>query len=169
VSETSKVATLEETERDHAVKAILRQAKMLATEYYKLTGKPLGVTGEVAEYEAAEKLGLVLAPARTKCVDAYREAEGKNESFQIKGRAVLATDRYRCRLGKIVDGQFDAVLLVLLDKTTLETIEILRAERLDVIARLDAPGGIARNVRRSLAIAQFKSIAKKIWPMMTAS
>lgn len=36
----------------------------LAAEYYRLTGKPLGVTGEVAEYVAAETLGLVLADAR---------------------------------------------------------------------------------------------------------
>jgi hypothetical protein len=33
-----------------------------ATEYYRLTGKPLGVTGEVAEYVAAEILGLTLIP-----------------------------------------------------------------------------------------------------------
>lgn len=32
---------------------ILRDAKVLARRYYHLTGKPLGVTGEVAEYEAA--------------------------------------------------------------------------------------------------------------------
>lgn len=31
---------------------ILRQVKLLATEYHDLRGRPLGVTGEVAEYEA---------------------------------------------------------------------------------------------------------------------
>jgi hypothetical protein len=157
-----------EREADHAIKALLRQAKVLAIEYYKLTGKPLGVTGEVAEYEAADKLGLVLAPARTRCVDAYREAEGNNESFQIKGRAVSSTDRYRGRVGKIVDGEFDAVLLVPLDKATLEPLEILRAGRVEIMARLDAPGGAARNIRRSLAISQFKSVATKIWPLAAA-
>ena len=30
----------------------------LAAEFYRLTGKPLGVTGEVAEYVAAKTLGL---------------------------------------------------------------------------------------------------------------
>jgi len=43
----------------------LRQAKELAVAYLKLTGKPLGIAGEIAEYEAAEKLGLVMADART--------------------------------------------------------------------------------------------------------
>ena len=37
---------------------LLREAKQLARQYYTLTGKPLGVTGEVAEYEAAASLTL---------------------------------------------------------------------------------------------------------------
>ena len=39
------------------VREILAKVKPLAVEYYRLTGKPLGVTGEVAEYVAAEILG----------------------------------------------------------------------------------------------------------------
>lgn len=39
--------------------------KLLAVEYHQLTGRPLGVTGEFAEYVAAEHLGLKLAPPRT--------------------------------------------------------------------------------------------------------
>jgi hypothetical protein len=38
---------------------ILHDAKKLAQEYRALTGKPRGVTGEVAEYEAAR---LFLGP-----------------------------------------------------------------------------------------------------------
>lgn len=37
---------------------LLKEAKLLAREYYSLTGKPLGVTGEVAEYEAGRILGV---------------------------------------------------------------------------------------------------------------
>lgn len=44
------------------VREILAAVKPLAAEYYRLTGKPLGVTGEVAEYVAAEILGLELVP-----------------------------------------------------------------------------------------------------------
>ena len=44
------------------VREILAEVKRLAVEYYRLTGKPLGVTGEVAEYVAAETLNLNLAP-----------------------------------------------------------------------------------------------------------
>lgn len=43
---------------------ILREAKVLAQRYYHLTDKPLGGTGEVAEYEAARILNLELELAR---------------------------------------------------------------------------------------------------------
>jgi hypothetical protein len=48
------------------VRDILESIKPLAAEYYELTGKPLGVTGEIGEAEAARIRGLDLAPVRTK-------------------------------------------------------------------------------------------------------
>ncbi len=167
MSRESQIDELENSGREGALKALLREAKRLAVEYYKLTGKPLGVTGEVAEYEAAEKLGLTLADARTPLFDAFREIDGRREYFQIKGRAVSPAMRYRGRVPKIkYEGDFDAVLLVLLDRSTFEAIEIWRAERADVMDRLTAPGSRARNERGQMGINQFKSIAgpHPIWP-----
>lgn len=158
---------MRDNEGDQELRELLRQAKDLAVRYYKLTGKPLGVTGEIAEYEAAQRLGLRLAPARTAFFDAYRDSELGRETFQIKGRAVAADARYRGRVPKInCNGPFDAVLMVLLDKTSFEAIEIWRADRDAVIARLSAPGSKARNERNSMGIAQFKSIpgARRVWP-----
>jgi len=43
---------------------ILGEAKRLAQEYRRLTGRPLGITGEVSEFEAARILGVKLTPAR---------------------------------------------------------------------------------------------------------
>jgi hypothetical protein len=158
---------MDQKDLDQILKSLLKQAKELAVAYYQITGKPLGVTGEVAEYEAAQKLGLALAPARTAVYDAYREDAGKKETFQVKGRAVARGDKYRGRVPKIncADG-FDAVLLVLLDKATFEAIEIWQAERAAVIARLSAPGSKSRNERFSMGITQFKSIpgARRVWP-----
>jgi hypothetical protein len=157
----------QETDQNEALEQLLRQAKELAVAYYKLTGKPLGVTGEVAEYEAAQKLGLTLAPARNAFYDAYLHGAERREAFQVKGRAVTASDRYRGRVPKInCSGDFDAVLLVLLDRESFEAIEIWRAERDAVIARLTAPGSKSRNERFSMGISQFKSIpgAQRVWP-----
>jgi hypothetical protein len=48
--------------KEQPVMEILREAKRLAREYYELTKKPLGITGEVAEYEAPRLIGLELTP-----------------------------------------------------------------------------------------------------------
>ena len=53
---------------------ILREAKKLAQEYRALTGKPLGITGEVAEYEAARILGLKLTVARQAGYERFPDA-----------------------------------------------------------------------------------------------
>jgi hypothetical protein len=67
---------------------LLAEVKRLAKEYRALTGRPLGVTGEVAEYEASRLLNIELAPARQAGYDATRETAGRVERLQIKGRCV---------------------------------------------------------------------------------
>jgi hypothetical protein len=52
-----------ETERSEQVKAIIAAIKPLAAEYYQLTGKHLGVTGEVGEGVVASLFGMTLAPS----------------------------------------------------------------------------------------------------------
>jgi hypothetical protein len=88
----------EQNEHAAAVRELLREAKILAARYYALTEKPLGVTGEVAELEAAEALNLALAPARQPDYDAFQNNNGKVERYQIKGRAIAPNDRYRGRV-----------------------------------------------------------------------
>ena len=83
------------------VLAILRQAKYLAQEYRQLTGKPLGITGEVAEYEAARILGLKLLPPRQVAAGAGRNwprpsiprpgAHGRCVALECRKNALDAT------------------------------------------------------------------------------
>src|SRR5258708_38054615 len=101
------------------VKDILAAVKPLAAEYYRLSGKPLGVTGEVAEYIAAETLDLVLVPPRTPGHDAIRKTSHGDERIQVKGRALGDNSKASQRLGTIKHGAAcDKVLLVLLNNTT---------------------------------------------------
>lgn len=58
------------------VEDIIAQVKPLAAKYRRLTGKPLGITGEIGEQEVACLLGLQLAPARTAGYDAT-DREGR--------------------------------------------------------------------------------------------
>ncbi|UPT92227.1 hypothetical protein HAP41_0000047505 (plasmid) [Bradyrhizobium barranii subsp. apii] len=146
------------------VEEILAAVKPLAAEYYRLTNKPLGVTGEVAEYVAAQKLGLTLAPPRTSGYDAIRKTPLGDERIQIKGRAFGETSTPSQRLGSIKPGAAcDTVLLVILDNATLEPTGMWEAPYPKVIAKLAEPGSTARNVRGSLSISAFKQWARPIW------
>lgn len=142
---------------------LLAQAKTLAKRYRELTGKPLGVTGECAEYEAARILGLDLAPARTAGYDAMEILNGKTRRLQIKGRCVLPGSKPGQRMGAIdTNKEFDAVLLVILDQD-MEAVEMIEAERYDVLKALSAPGSRARNERGQLGISKFRSIGAVQW------
>lgn len=146
------------------ISEILGAIRALAVEYYELTGRPLGVTGEVAEHAACEHLGLELAPARTQCFDALRTVEGATQRVQIKGRAHGDGAGPGQRLGAIKRGSpCDTVLLVLLDRRTLEPREMWEAPMSAVEERLGVPGSKARD-RGSLSIREFKRVASKVWP-----
>lgn len=116
---------MKEKEAARRIRDILSQVKELGGEYYQLTGKPLGVTGEVAEHVAAETLGLELAPARTEGYDAIRRTGNRKQRIQIKGRAYGSNAKPGQRLGTIKPGSpCDVVLLVLLDNRTLDPREM---------------------------------------------
>lgn len=142
---------------------LIASAKDIARRYRALTGRPLGITGEVAEYEAARLLGLELAGVRQAGYDATRRAGGVEERLQIKGRCVLSKNPGQ-RLGRIdLDKEWDGVLLVLLD-SDLEPMAIYEADRSAVEAALLAPGSKARNKRGALSVSKFKNIGRQVWP-----
>ena len=144
------------------IEEVLAEVKALAVEYWELTGKPLGVTGEIGEYEAANIFGLKLEEARSKGYDAIRQ-RGKYQQIQIKSRWRHDGKRWG-RVSTIdISKEFDSVMLVLMHGN-YEVHEIWEAGREAVIARLKAPGSKARNERGSMGVSQFKSIAEKIWP-----
>lgn len=142
---------------------VLCEAKKLAQEYRALTGKPLGITGEVAEYEAARILGIELTPARQAGYDGIELKNGKVHRLQIKGRCLLQGCKPGQRLGSIdVDKDWDAVLMVLLDEN-FDATAIYEAHRAAVLTALTTPGSKARNERGALGVAKFKSIGTVRW------
>jgi hypothetical protein len=149
--------------QDTRIMEILREAKKLAQEYRALTGKPLGITGEVAEYEAARILGRELTIARQAGYDALETKNGSVRRLQVKGRCLLPNCKPGQRLGSIdITKDWDAVLMVLLDQN-FDAVEIHEAQRDAVIAALSAPGSKARNERGALAISKFKAIGQLRW------
>lgn len=144
---------------------LLAQAKQIAREYYHLTSKPLGITGEVAEYEAARILGLTLTPARQAGYDATESVDGKIRTLQVKGRCLPNGCKPGQRLGSIQpEKEWDAVLMVLLD-IEFNATEIWEADRGPILAALAHPGSRARNERGALGITKFKSLGKLRWSL----
>ena len=148
------------TENDR-VASLLSEAKRIAAEFYKLTGKPLGVTGEVGEFEAARIMNLTLAEAREAGFDAI---DTSGRKIQIKARCVDHSRNFASkRIGSIkVEHEWDAVLLVLMT-LEYEAFELWEAKRPVVVAALRAPGSKARNERGSLSISKFKQLGECVW------
>jgi hypothetical protein len=134
---------------------LLDAAREAAIAYYRLTGKPLGITGEIGEYEAAKLLGLQLAPARTPGYDATWP-DGRR--IQIKARMYSRNKPLGGqRMGSIKrTGGFDTVMLVMLDDA-YQPWGIWEAERDAVCRELDLPGSKSRNERGALTVAKFIS------------
>lgn len=145
------------------VSDLIQQAKRLAKEYRMRTGRPLGVTGEIAEYEACRLLGLRLAPVRQKGYDAVTKTRSGLRRLQIKGRVLLPNAKPGQRLSTIsLKHEWDAAILVVLDED-LEPVVLYEADRKSIEAALVAPGSKARNVRGQLGLPKFKSIAREVW------
>lgn len=145
---------------------ILGDVKRLAVEYLAATGKPLGATGEIAEYEAFRtlgKLGLRLAGVRMAGYNATIPTASGVKKVQIKGRRIPRGGKPGMVPSIDPDKDFDAVLLVILD-AGYDATEIREAPRDVVETALLAPGSKARNERHQLAVRKFRSISTRVWP-----
>ena len=91
---------------------LLHQAREIAVQYGQLTGKPLGITGEVAEFEAARLLDLELTSVRQEGFDAIRKKDGSK--VQVKGKRIISKKSQQ--VPEInTDKEWDVVVLVLLN------------------------------------------------------
>lgn len=150
------------TDRDRVeqLTRIMTEAKRLAVEYRQLTGRPLGITGEVGECEAVRFLNLALAPVRQSGFDAVGN---DGTRYQIKTRCIWDNSKTGQRLGGIKrEHEWDAVLLVILDGD-LEPVIIHEASRQAVEQAILAPGSRSRNERGALSVSKFKSLGHVVW------
>jgi len=156
--------TMPETLDIADLRSVIRDAKEIAKRYRNLTGKPLGITGEVGEFTAAELMNLQLTGARQPGYDAIAP---DGHRIQIKARCVLPESKKSQRMGSVrLKHEWDTVMLILMDGD-FEPLEIYEAKRPDIERELTRPGSKARNVRGSLGVSKFKSIASLVWSKPT--
>ena len=143
----------------YSMSKLTEEARKLAAEYRRATGKTLPLSPEIAVNDAIRLLGL--APSQDDSYDAVYESDGALRKVVVKGRAIFDESKSAQRIGQLkLDKAWDEALLVLMDED-YETTEIYRAERgkmEEILAEKPA------NKRGVMTVKQFKIIAKKVWP-----
>ncbi|MFK5986491.1 MAG: hypothetical protein QM479_13855 [Pseudomonadota bacterium] len=151
----------------YAVDVLMEQARTLAANYRKTTGKTLaGVSGELAVYDAIRLLNLQAVDDNLPYEAIGTEDAGDlyNERIQIKGRSIFSDSKSSPRMGQIkVSEHWDSVVLVLMndDYQPFEIYEIDRSSLEDNVADKDS----SRGKRGAMTVARFKKIATLLWSM----
>ncbi len=150
----------------YAVDKLMAEARKLAAEYRRVTGKTLPVSSEIAISDAIRLLDLQPAENNSDGWDVVRHTNGKNARLQVKARIVFDQTKGAHPLGQLnLDRSWDGVLLVLMNDE-YEAQEIYEADR-DVIVQTIA--GKEKKKRGSMSVAQFKKIGRRVWPAAGAS
>ncbi|MCW8917676.1 MAG: hypothetical protein OQL08_02525 [Gammaproteobacteria bacterium] len=148
----------------YAVDKLIEQTRKLAAEYRRMTGQPLPVTVEIANFDAARLLQLELVqppPGGYDAVGLQPPREGLR--YQIKGRAIFDEKRGGQRIGQLkLEQAWDAVLLVLLDEQ-YQPYEIYEAGRAQIEAALAEAEEGGRGKRGAMSVARFRHIATLVW------
>lgn len=153
----------------YSIDKLIAQARTLAAEYRKATGKTMpGVSIEIAEHDAAQYLNLELCPhPRESGYDAVGKADGKEadregKRIQIKSRVIFDESKSGQRIGQMkVDQEWDSVVLVILDEE-FEPFEIHEADREAILEALEG-GSSKRSRRGAMTLAKFKAIGHLLW------
>lgn len=147
----------------YSLDKLIGEARRLAADYRRATGKPLpGVSIEIAAHDAARLLDLELAPGAAGH-DAVGRGKRKGKRIQIKGRAIFDEAKGGQRIGQLNTGEtWDSVVLVLMDED-YQPYEIYEAERDDIMEALAQQTSTSRAKRGALSVAKFKMISRLVW------
>ena len=135
---------------------LMEALRQLAQEWKRRSGRRLGVTPELAEVYACEKLSLTRMPPENRGFDAI-DQHGKR--YQIKGRAPDRGGIVRPmgRIGRFVNFAFDYAVLVILG-SDLQCHEIWRAD----VESIKIEQAKVRNERVGIHVSTFRQIGEKI-------
>ncbi|HHC72733.1 MAG TPA: hypothetical protein ENK54_07525 [Thiotrichales bacterium] len=148
----------------YSLDKLIAETRRLAAEYRRTTGKTLGgVSGEIAQYDAARLLGLELVQGHAGYDAVGRSGEREGRRYQVKGRTLFDHSRSGQRIGQLkVDQEWDAVLLVLMDEEFSPT-EIYEADRQTILQALAERADSKRGKRGAMSVARFKHIGTLVW------
>jgi len=147
----------------YSTEKLITEARKLAANYRKATGNPLGISGEIAEFDAATKLNLEICKEKEVGYDAIGKGEREGKRIQIKGRAIFDENKSGQRIGQLkIEHEWDSVVLVIMDED-YEAREIYEADRHVLLDALEENKNSKRNKRGAMSIAKFKRISTLVW------
>ena len=148
----------------YSVDKLISEARRLATEFRRTTGKALpGVSGEIAEHDAARLLNLEICEERSGGYDAVGLGSREGKKIQIKGRVIFDEEKAGQRVGQLkLEQEWDSVVLVIMDEN-YEPYEIYEAGREDILDAMEEAGTSTRRKRGAMSVARFKIISRLVW------
>jgi hypothetical protein len=140
----------------------MSEARRIAAEYRRATGKSLGISSEIARHDACRLLNL--EAVESSCgYDAVELGKSPQEKIQIKGRVIFDATKTGLRVGQLkLEQEWDAVVLVLLDDS-FDTTEIYRADRQTIMEALEESVSATRSKRGAMSVNRFKRISTLVW------
>ncbi len=147
----------------YSVDKLISEARKLAADYRKATGKSLGgVSGEIALNDAARLLDLELCDSSVGGYDAIGRGRLEGKRIQIKGRAIFDEGKSTQRIGQLkIDQEWDSVVLVLMNES-YEPVEIYELDREKIMDDLSGAES-KRKKRGAMSVAKFKIIGQLVW------
>ena len=144
------------------VDKLMAEARKLAADYRKMTGKALGISSEIAVHDVIRLMNLVAVPVQQGGFDAIGRGDIEGKRIQIKGRTVSADGKQNKRIGQIkVDQEWDSVMLVIMNEDYV-ALDIYEAERESILEAVGKSSAKRKN-RGALTVARFMHIAKHVW------
>lgn len=147
----------------YSVDKLISEARRIAADYRRATGKPLGISSEIARHDACTYLELEPKDDAVGYDAIGLNNERKGLRFQIKGRAIFDENKSGQRLGQIkVEQEWDFIVLVIMDED-FETSEIYEVSREEVLEDLADSEKSKRKKRGAMSVARFKRLAHLVW------
>lgn len=148
----------------YSVNKLISEARRIAAEYRRTTGKPLGISAEIARHDACTNLNLEPNEDSVGYDALGLTGEREGLRFQIKGRAIFDEKKGGQRIGQIkIEQNWDKILLVLMNEN-FETTEIYEASREGILDDFEeANNNSNRKKRGAMSVARFKRLAHLVW------
>lgn len=144
------------------VDKLMLEARKLAADYRRATGKALGISNEIAVHDVIRLMKLVPGEPAAGGYDAIGTGSREGQYIQIKGRTLFSDKKGGQRIGQIrLEQEWDSIMLILMDEN-YEPRGIYEADR-EVIVAAVAEISESRAKRGAMSVARFKAISRQVW------